>query len=60
MDKAASEEDGAWFSTEEDGGVADTFGALNVDWTSGFVGVLAPSLDDGVDENDRALVEDCK
>ena len=60
MDIAASEADGAWFSTDEDDGVADTFGVLNVDWTSEFVGVLALSLGDSVEENDRALVEDCK
>ncbi len=59
MDRAASKGDGTWFSNEEDDGVADALGVLNVDWTSENVGVLALSPGDGVDENDRALVEDC-
>lgn len=60
VSKATSEEDGTWFWVEEDDGLAATFGTLNVDWTLEMVGLLAPSLGDGVDENDGALVEDCR
>ena len=61
VDKAASE-DGACFSTAKDDGVAATFGIWIVDWTSERVRVfgLWSNAGDGIIEDDRAEVEDCR
>ena len=57
---AAAVEEVSKAASEEDDGIAATFGTLNVDFTSEMVGVLALCLGDGVDKNGGALVAGCK